>query len=135
MQEYLSHNPSLLQSPRSMIAEVCLTYLNFQCVRERSPTLSSAPSIVPFVGYASCYWGKHIRREKAETLSPLSLELLIQFEQHVFSQLLLLRYHENRSWGEPSFDGRSGPKGFTGLHGAAFLGIVEIVVAFLVMTE
>ena len=34
LQEYLSDNPSLFQSPHSMIAEVCLTYLNFWCVRE-----------------------------------------------------------------------------------------------------
>jgi len=31
LQEYLSDNPSLFQSPHSMIAEVCLTYLNFRC--------------------------------------------------------------------------------------------------------
>jgi len=44
LQEYLSDNPSLFQSPHSMIAEVCLTYLNFRSVRELSPTLSSGPS-------------------------------------------------------------------------------------------
>ena len=38
LREYLSNNPTLLQSPHSMIAEVCLTYLNFQCVRQLSPT-------------------------------------------------------------------------------------------------
>ena len=66
LQEYLSNNPSLFQSPHSMMAEVCLTYLNFRCVRELSPTLRSAPPIVPFVEYASCYWesirGKRGRR-------------------------------------------------------------------------
>ena len=126
LQEYLSNNPSLFQSPHSMIAEVCLTYLNFQCVRELSPTLSSAPQTVPLVGYASCYWGKHIKKGKMEGVSPLALGLLTQFPKHISSQLLLLRYHENRRWGEPSFDGRSGPWGFTGLHGAAFHGIVKI---------
>ena len=33
LQEYISSSPGLFQSPHSMIAEVCLTYLNFQCVR------------------------------------------------------------------------------------------------------
>jgi len=135
LQEYLSNNPSLFQSPHSMIAEVCLTYLNFKCVRELSPTLSSAPLTVPLVGYASSYWGKHIRREKMEGVSPLALGLLVEFEEHISSQLLLLRYHEDRRWWEPSFDKRGGPKGFTGLHGAAFLGIVEIVAALLAMRE
>jgi len=68
LQEYLSNNPSLFQSPHSMIAEVCLTYLNFRCVRELPPTLVSAPPIVPFVEYASCYWGKHTWKGKTESV-------------------------------------------------------------------
>jgi len=77
LQEYLSDNPSLFPSPHTMIAEVCLTYLNFQYVRELSPIRGSIPSTVPLVGYASLYWGKHIRREKVESVSPLALGLLI----------------------------------------------------------
>jgi len=46
LQEHLSYNPSLFRSPHTMIAEACLTYLNFRCVREISPTLDSAPLIV-----------------------------------------------------------------------------------------
>jgi len=134
LQEYLSDNPSLFQSPHAMIAEVCLTYLNFQCVRELSPTLTSAPPTVPLVGYASCYWGKHIRREKAETVSPLALGLLIRFEQHISSRLLLLRHQEGRNRWVLGFYVRD-PNGITGLHGAAFLGMVEIVVALLAMKE
>ena len=120
LQEYLSNNPSLFQSPHLMIAEVCLTYLNFQCVRKLSPTLRFDPPAVPLVEYASFYWGKHIKREKTECVSPLALKLLIGFEQHISSQLLLLHYGEDRNWEEPSFDGGRGPKGFTGLHRAAF---------------
>ena len=41
LQEYLSDNLGLFQSPHSMIAEVCLICLNFQCVMELSPTLYS----------------------------------------------------------------------------------------------
>jgi len=33
LQEHLSHNPNLFTNPHSMIAEVCLTYLNSQQVR------------------------------------------------------------------------------------------------------
>ena len=133
LQEYLSNNPGLFQSPHSMIAEVCLTYLYFRCVRELSPTLRLAPSTVPLVEYASCYWGKHIRREKTERVSPLVLELLIGFEQHISSQLLLLHYHHSGSWRDRRLHERSGPNGFTGLHGAAFLGIVEVVAALFEM--
>src|SRR5437879_1069649 len=92
LQEYLSNNAGLFQSAHSMIAEVCLTYLNFQCVRELSPILSSAPPTVPLTGYASCYWGNHLRQEKTERVSSLALRLLVGFEHHISSQLLLIQY-------------------------------------------
>jgi len=69
LQEYLSNNPCFFQSPHSMIAEACLTYLNYRCVRELSSTRYAILSRVPLVKYASCYWGKHIGREKAERVS------------------------------------------------------------------
>ena len=135
LQEYLSDNPSLFQSPHSMIAEVCLTYLNFWCVRELPPTLKSAPSTVPLTGYASIYWGKHIKREKRECVSTLALGLLTKFEQHISSQLLLLHYYERSSLLEMVLSMKGGPKGFTGLHGAAYLGVVGIVATQLAMKE
>ena len=47
LQEYLSNNPSLFQSPHSMIAEVCLTYLNFQCIRGLLRNSSFGPLEIP----------------------------------------------------------------------------------------
>ena len=135
LQEYLSNNPSLFQSPHSMIAEICLTYLNFQCVRGLSPPLRSAPSAVPLVEYASCYWGEHTRREKTGEVRPLALKLLVGFEQHMSSQLLLLHYFNSGPWWDRRFYKRGGSNGFTGLHGAAFLGIVEIFAALVAMME
>ena len=133
--EYLSNNPSLFHSPHSMIAEVCLTYLNFQCVRELSPTLRSAPPTVPLVEYASCYWGKHIGRGETGSVAPLALRLLDGFEEHISSQLLWLHHFEDIYWCKMSFDRRSSPKGFTGLHGAASIGIGEIIAALLAIKE
>ena len=127
LQQYLFHNPSLIQSPHSMMAEICLTYLNFRCVWEILPTLSLAPSTVPFVKYASCYWGKHARKAKTESVSPLALTLLIRFEEHISSRLLLLHYYKNMDRGDLASRWLS----FTGLHGAASLGIPEIVAALL----
>jgi len=131
LQEYLSSNPGLFQSPHSMIAEVCLTYLNFRCVRELSPTLVSAPPTVPFVEYASCYWGKHTGKEKTESVTQLALQLLVRYEEHIASRLLLLHYYEYRYYWQNPNDKKFMPKGFTGLHGAAFHGIGEIVPALL----
>ena len=134
LQEYLSSNPSLFQSPHSMMAEVCLMYLNFRCVRELCPTLVSALPIVPFIEYASCYWGKHLVKEKTDRATPLALLLLIGYEEHIASRLLLLHYHE--SWDfQYSYFQMFVSKGFTGLHGAAFHGIGEVVPALLATKE
>ena len=135
LQEYLSNNPSLFLSPHSMIAEVCLTYLNFRYIRELSSTPNPASPTASLVEYASCYWGNHIRREKTECASQLALKLLIGFERHISSQVLLLHYHDSGPWWDWCFYERDGPNDFTGLHGAAFLGISELVDGLLGMKE
>ena len=126
LQEYLSHNPSLFLKPHSIIAEVCLTYLNFREVRGISPTRRSVPSTAPFIQYASCHWGAHARRESTESAKKLASKLLDGFDKHISSKMLLL--HGIDSWGQPFYQEDS-PRGFTGLHGAAYLGCTETMVA------
>ena len=133
LQEYLSDNLSLFQSPHSVMAEVCLTYLGFRCVQELSP-LSSTLSALPFARYASGYWGTHMRKGGVGSLAPLALKHLLEFEQHISSQLLFLRCYEYQSSWEDFYERRD-LKGPTGLHGAAFFGIVEIVATLLAMKE
>lgn len=128
LQEYLSDNPTLFHSPHSTIAEVCLTYLNFQRVRDLSPTLSSAPPTTPFLNYASCYWGAHARRETTESMMPLALRLLDRFDKHLSSNLLILH---TGYWRKHGAYNKYCPEGFTGLHYAAFFGLVDITVALL----
>jgi len=128
LQEYLSHNPNLFIKPHSVIAEVCLTYLNFRHVKAFSPALSSAPPTAPFVEYASCYWGPHARRETTEGVKALALKLLARYDKHISSKMLLLR--GVGIW-NPPLDRENTPRGFTGLHGAAYLGCVEITAALL----
>ena len=128
LQEYLSNNTSLFHSPHPMIAEVCLTYLNFRCIRGLGPYPSCGPSVTtPLLVYASCYWGTHVRKETTETVNTLALRLLDGFDKHVSSGIL--------AWGgcegwhqRPEL---SDYCGFTGLHYAAYLGIVETAVALL----
>ena len=134
LQEHLLGDPTLFHSPHSTIAEVCLTYLNFGCVRDLSPTLLRAPETAPLLEYASLYWGEHIRRGMTENIKILALKLLDRFDGHISAQLLLLRYNESRGWG-PYFGSAGGPAGFTGLHGVAFLGIAGIVSTVLEMKE
>ena len=134
LQEHFSSDLTLFHNPHSKIAEVCLTYLNFRCVRDLSPTVSSAPPTMPLLEYASCYWGEHTRRGMTENVKRLALELLDRFDEHISAQLLLLRSHQTRSSG-PYFDSARGPTGFTGLHGVAFLGIAEMAAAVLDIKE
>ena len=125
LQEHLLNNPTLFHSPHAASAEVCLTYLNFASVRDLSPTLRSAPSTMLFLEYASCYWGKHTRMGMTENVKTLALRLLDRFGGHISAHLLLLHHNCDRGSG-PYFMGKAGPKGFTGVHGAAFLGVGEI---------
>jgi len=134
LQEHLSSDLTLFDSPHSKIAEVCLTYLNSRSVKDLSPTLLSAPSTVPLLEYACFYWGEHSGRGMTENVRILALRLLEKFDEHISAQLLLLSHERDRFWG-PRFNGTRGPTGFTGLHGAAFLGIAKIVAAILEMKE
>ena len=128
LQEYLSHNPNLFLKPHSMIAEVCLTYLNFRHVKSLSPALRTALPTAPFVEYASCYWGTHARQESTDAVKTLALKLLNAYDKHISSKMLLL--DGMRALDGP-FDPEDTPIGFTGLHGASYLGCEEIVVALL----
>jgi len=134
LQEHLSSDPTLFRNPHSAIAEVCLTYLNFDSVRNLSPTLDSAPSTMRLLEYASYYWGKHAGMGMTEGVKMLALRLLEGFDKHISAQLLLLRYKNDGHW-TPYFQVATGPTGFTGLHGVAFLGIGEIVPDVLEMKE
>ena len=133
LQEHLLRDPTLFHSPHSEIAEVCLSYLDFGSIRLLSPTLYWAPATTPFLKYASVYWGEHARKGMAENIKILALKLLDGFDKHISAQLLLLYGQDifSKTW----FVGGKGPRGFTGLHGVAFLGIVEIAAAVLDMKE
>ena len=137
LQEHLLRNQTLFHSSHSTIAEVCLTYLNFGSVRDLSPTLRSAPSTMPFLKYASCYWGKHTNTEITENVKTLALRLLDRFDEHISAQLILLPNSPRRKVSirdeisEPRFKKEGGPAGFTGLHGASFLGVVEVFAGVL----
>jgi len=134
LQEHLSTDPTLFHCPHSAIAEVCLTYLNFRYVRDLSPDVDCAPSAIPFLDYASCHWGEHARREMTENIKVLALRLLDRFDEHISATLLLLNYTSDSIWKRDLSD-KCGKGNFTGLHGAALFGIVEIFAVVLEMKE
>jgi len=135
LQEHLASDPTLLPNPHSTIAEVCLTYLNFESVMGLSPTLDSPPSTMPLLDYASCFWGKHAKKEMTEYAKILALKLLDRFDQHISARILLLSRNEDGSPGPYFFRTMHRASGFTGLHGLAFFGIAEIVAAAFEMRE
>jgi len=130
LQEYLSSDPTLFDNPHSAIPGVCLTYLNFGSVRCLSPTLSSAHLTTPLLEYASVDWGGHARKGMTEHIKILALRLLDRFDQHISANVLLRDNHREK-YGGPYYDSRAGPIEFSGLHGTAFLVILETSTALL----
>jgi len=129
LQEYLAAHPDLFITPHSIMAEICLTYLNFHSVCELSTTLASIPSTTPFLHYASCYWGFHAKKEMSEGVKHLALQLLKRDSNHISVGVLL---REPTSEYLPKWDGRFGKnldfRGLTGLHCIAYMGITEIAI-------
>ena len=128
LQEHIMANPTLFYTPHSMIAEVCLTYLNFRCIRDLSPVLRPLPPTTPFLEYASHYWGAHARRQTSTSVISLGLNLLDGFEAHISCELLL-RQEYDAIFFQP--DGSCAPLNCTALHAGVFLGVPEIMDSLL----
>ena len=88
LQEYLGGHSDLFDSAHSKIAEACLTYLNFQKIKDLQPGLWVPRGTTPFLDYASCYWGVHARKGLSERTKSLALQLLDQFDHHISAKLL-----------------------------------------------
>jgi len=127
LQEYLNSRSEMFQNPYAAMAEVCLTYLNFDCIREITPSLDDTPQY-PFLEHASSYWGYYARSETTEGVKSLALQLLDGFDSHISAALFLRQRRDELAWQVVGL-----PEGFTGLHCAAYLGIDEIAEALLDM--
>ena len=134
LHEYLTSHPNLFITPHSMMAEICLTYLNYQSVCDLSTTLSTIPSTMPFLLYASCCWGLHARKEMGEGAKRLALRLLQRDANHISADILLREESVDfLPWWDRSLGIRPNLAGFTGLHCIAYMGITEIAVEMLSM--
>ena len=127
LQEYLSSRPDIFSKAHSVMAEICLTYLNSQSIKALSTDPSPDTQSAPFLEYCSVYWGVHAERELSDCGRSLALELLKEGYGQISTRLLL---------GQVGIF--LGPfytlSLFSGLHCASFFGIVEIV-AGLIATE
>ena len=134
LQEYLAAHPNLFITPHSMMAEICLTYLNFQSVCEFSTTLRTIPATTPLLHYAACYWGFHARKDVTEGVQRLALRLLQQDANHISAHILLSEKTVNfLSYGDRYYGSQPDLQGYTGLHCIAYMGITEIAIAMVGM--
>ena len=131
LHEYLGQHPTLFPTAHSMMAEICLTYLNSRSVRAlrlsldifqlqtHSPALDDVLRLTPFLQYATCFWGTHAGKGMTEPVKSLALQLLDGYENHVSAAVL---------WRKKIYEGRrvQDIQGITGLHGIAFLEIAKI---------
>ena len=126
LQEYLGRHPNLFGSSHAKMADVCLIYLNSQTIRQLPPNLWEHLGKIPFLSYASCYWGVHARKELGRCTGSLALQLLDRYDHHVSAKIFQVN---QRVW--TYYDTRHAPSRFTGLHAIACFGIAEIATALI----
>ena len=131
LQEYLYTCPDLFGATHSIMAETCLTYLNFQTIKEIPAALLTLPQSTPFLKYSSLYWGAHARREASKSVVSLALKLFSQIESHISTRLLLVDLISMTGRYSRDIPVHGHLIGFTGLHCASVFGIVEIAASFL----
>ena len=120
LQDYLCAHPNLFDRAHSLIAETCLTYLNFQNVKDLSVCSFPDPRGTPFLEYSSIYWGIHMRREPSDRANTFAFQLLDQFDGHISAKLLW----RSLNWGFPF--GRYRDEPFSALHCTSYFGIAEV---------
>ena len=121
LQEYLCTHPDLINRAHSTMAEICLTYLSLQHIKDLSAGLSFDPRSTPFLEYSSLYWGAHMREEVSELAKTFAGQLLEEFDSHISAKVLW----NSISW-EFTIDRTPDRKPFSALHCISYFGIAEI---------
>jgi len=136
--EYLSSRMDLFGRAHSKIAETCLTYLNFQAIKDLSTHCSPDrpldrsldPRGIPFLRYSSLYWGTHMRIELSDCSKCLALELLDRYDNHISAELLWESINE---WSLCSHIDSGKP--FSALHCVSYFGIAGVVIDLIGMKK
>ena len=118
LREYLL--PGILPNAHKTLAELCLTYLNYEQVKRLPANQISALGEMPFLEYSTFYWWSHAKIGLSDHAKSLALKLLNRFGDHIsatlhcdqiqISHLDPLSHHT-----------------FSGLHCVSYLGICELV--------
>ena len=130
LQEYLCAHPRLFDGAHSTMAEVCLTYLKFQHVKDflagRSPNQRSTP----FLEYSALYWGTHMKVEHSDGAQALALELLSPSDSHIYAKSL----GNLISW-EFTTGRTLDPGAFSVLYCISYFGIAGIISSLIEMKK
>ena len=121
LQEYLRTHPDLLGRAHSIIAETCLTYLNFQHLKDLSVGPFPDRRSEPFLEYSSLYWGTHMRMELSDRAKTFALHLLGQIDGHISAKSLWKSINGGFHWYY-----RPDDKPFSALHCISYFGITEV---------
>jgi len=124
LQEYLSR-PGVLPNAHRTLGETCLTYLNYDEVKELPADNVLNLEGMPFLKYASLYWGEHAKIELSDHAKSLALQLLDQYNNHIAATLFLQTQSPDFIPGTNHL--------FSGLHYASHFGIEEVVAALIGM--
>ena len=130
IKEYLCTRRDLFGKAHSMMAESCLTYLNFPSVKSLPADSPPDPRSTTFLEYSSLYWGAHMRVEPSDRAKTYALRLLDRFDSHISAQVL---------WNSISPEFTTGPtsnnKPFSALHCSSYFGIAEVANALIEMNK
>jgi len=121
LQEYLGTHSDLFGKAHATMAETCLTYLNFQHVKDLSACASLDRRGMPFLEYSSLYWGTHMRMELSDRAKTFALELLGDWDSHTAAKYLWESIIEVSSYYYYAAD-----RPFTGLHCISYFGIADV---------
>ena len=130
LREYLRTRSDLFDRAHSTIAEICLTYLNFEHVKDLSAGPSPDPRGTPFLEYCSLYWGTHMRMEFSDLAKTLALGLLDQFDSHVSAKSLW-----NSICWEFTIGRTPDHKLFSALHCVSYFGIAKVANVLIKMNR
>jgi len=128
LRHYLEQRPTIFVTAHSMMAETCLTYLNYRSIRALPANPDKTLGTTPFLEYATCFWGTHAGSGVTEPVKSLSLRLLDGYENHVSAAILWRKKIRKLS-------SEGDVQGIGGLHCIAFWGIAEIAISVLEMKK
>ena len=123
LQEYL-FRPGIMPDAHKVLAQSCLTYLNYEEVKGLPANHIPNLGDMPFLEYSSLFWGSHAKVKPSDQAKSLALELLNLDGNHISASLLVEKIASSHSCPLPHHL-------WPGLHCAAYFGVTEVVAAYI----